>query len=115
MVTWPSNRAAVFAGAVMGLLAEFGYDYTKSHPAGDHSIYALSVLVGFLLMILSTVDFSYLKEICSSGMSFSQLPYRCYEGFAYFIGPIRKRLLIYIVSFIFSYLFLSIIRDLAFR
>ncbi len=110
-MNWPSNRAAVFAGALAGLLAEFSYHYTKSHPAGYHAFYAFSVLIGFLLMIVSTIEFSYLKEICSRGMSFSQLPYRCYEGFTYFIGPIRKRLAIYLFSFVLSYLFLSIIHD----
>jgi hypothetical protein len=113
-MNWPSNRSAVFAGALAAFLAEFGHQYNKSHPAGDHGLYGLSVLVAFLLMITSTVEFPYLKEICSRGMSFSQLPYRCYEGVTYFVGPVRKRLVVYFICFVFSYICLSMLRDLVF-
>jgi hypothetical protein len=108
----PSYRAAGIAGAIGLPVAILGYEYAKSKQAGDFFLFAWSVLILIMPMILTTVDFSYWKENGGRGISVSQLPYRFHEIFTFFIGPIRNRIAIYCASGILSTLLVFIIRDL---
>jgi hypothetical protein len=112
MIRLPSYRAAVIAGAIGVPLVMFGAPYAKSNQTGGLFIFVWYVLIGFLPMILSTVDFSNLKEIRGRGTSISQLPYRCYEAFTCIVVPMWKRMAAYLASGALSFILVSIGRDL---